>query len=529
VLLKIDTVSEDGDEPAMIHFTVSDTGIGIPEEKVAAIFDSFTQADESTTRNFGGTGLGLTISRELVEVMDGTLGLKTSAGEGSTFFFTLPLKSLQLSRPRESVPNRPDFEGIRALVVDDNSNNRLILRQELGELGCQVEESDCGRHAMEMIARAEGSTPYDLVILDLKLPGLDGFAAAQQIRTSNLQKQPKLLLMTALGVRGDSKRCREIGIDGYFVKPIKRTLLLGAINRVMTPQAQGAEAGAGPELLTRYCLEDDQTPPSNTILLAEDHPVNTKLAVKLLEDAGFAVITAANGREALERLETEPADLVLMDIQMPEMDGIEATQKIREQKRFADLPIIAMTAHAMAGDRTRCLEAGMNDYISKPVRQDLLIGLISRWLGHGSGKKSDYHAATTSGSNNRKNPPAPQPGETPRVPINLKKALALVSGDKDFLVELLREYLDDIPQRLVKMKQGIEAADADAVRRTAHSIKGASTSLGTEIIGSLALRLEARSASDNLDEAPGLHEQICEQFDILKAFLEVEFPDLGSA
>ena len=529
VLLKINTEPADGNDLTAIRFTVSDTGIGIPHEKVAAIFDSFTQADETTTRNFGGTGLGLTISRELVEVMGGTLELETRAGKGSTFFFTLPMKTMQMRRPKESAPARPNLEKARVLVVDDNSNNRLILRQELGELGCEVEESDCGRQAMEMIAKAEGSTPYDLVILDLKLPGLDGFAAAQQIRTSNLQQQPRLLLMTALGVRGDATRCREIGIDGYFVKPIKRSLLLGAIGRVMAPQAEGADPGAGPELVTRYCLEEDSASPSNTILLAEDHPVNTMLAVKLLKDAGFAVVTAANGREALERLETEKVDLVLMDIQMPEMDGLEATRKIREQKKFADLPIIAMTAHAMAGDRSRCLQSGMNDYISKPVSQDLLIGLISRWLGHGSGKKSDYHAATTSGSHDRKNHPTDPLGSATKVPINIKKALALVSGDRSFLVELLREYLDDIPKRLEKMEQAITAADADTVRRTAHSIKGASTSLGTEEIGSLVLRLEARAASGNLKEAPDLHRKIREHFDVLGAYLKTEFPDLGEA
>jgi len=528
VLLRIERVAADTEHPAQIRFTVSDTGIGIPAEKVASIFDSFTQADESTTRNFGGTGLGLTISRELVEVMGGTLGMETEPDKGSSFFFTLPMKIVQPAGDETAAAVRPDIAGARVLVVDDNSNNRLILRQELGRLGCRVDESETGRQALELIARSEGSTPYALVILDLKLSGLDGFDVARQIRTSNLQQQPRLLLMTSLGVRGDATRCREIGIDGYFVKPIKRSLLLEAINRVMTPQPElpvGEERG--PELVTRYSLEEG-TAPSNTILLAEDHPVNTKLAVKLLEDAGFAVVTAANGREAVERLAEVPEiDLVLMDIQMPEMDGIEATAKIREQDQYTDLPIIAMTAHAMAGDRSRCLQAGMNDYISKPVRQDVLIALISRWLGHGSGNRSDYHAATTSGSRDRKNRPAPKRSGKAEPPIDMKKALALVSGDRGFLMELLREYLDDIPQRLEKMGQAIEAADAETVKRTAHSIKGASTSLGTERVGKLALKLEAQAATGRLDMAPDLHRQITGQFAELSSYLAGEFPELA--
>ncbi len=532
VLLKIDTEPDDENGLRNIRFTVSDTGIGIPEEKVAAIFDSFTQADESTTRNFGGTGLGLTISRELVEVMGGSLELETSPGEGTSFFFTLPMKVMPVTRPELEARTRPALQGARVLVVDDNSNNRLILRQELSELGCTVEESDCGSDAIEMIAQSVDSKHYNLVILDLKLPGLDGFATAEQIRSIDLQTQPKLLLMTALGVRGDGNRCREIGIDGYFVKPIKHSMLLEAINRVMIPQIEDhVESGQEPELLTRYDLpQENQAEESrkHTILLAEDHPVNTKLAVRLLQDADYDVVAAANGREALELLETEKVDLVLMDVQMPEMDGLESTRAIRKQEKYADLPIIAMTAHAMTGDRAMCLDAGMSDYITKPINQDLLYGMVSSWLGHGSNKKGDYHAATTSGALDRKNMPAPKAGVS-GSPINMKKALALVSGDRGFLEELLNDYLEDIPQRLESMEQAIEAADADTVRRTAHSIKGASTSLGTEILGELAKRLEEHAASGDLADAPDLHQQILANFTSLEAHLRGEFPSLGRA
>ncbi len=530
VLLKIDTAPAGPEGMTNIRFTVSDTGMGIPEEKVESIFDSFTQADESFTRTFGGTGLGLTISRELVEVMGGKLGLKTTAGEGATFFFTLPMVPVQTVQAHENGNARPKLKGARVLVVDDNSNNRLILRQELSELGCAVEEGGCGGDAIEMIARSAGSATYDLVILDLKLPGLDGFATARQIRTSNLKKQPKLLLMTALGVRGDANRCREIGIDGYFVKPIKHSLLLEAINRVMTPQDGAREISAGdPELLTRYDLEERKASNSgeHTILLAEDHPVNTKLAVRLLEDVGYTVVAAANGREALELLETEKVDLVLMDIQMPVMDGLEATRAIRQQEKYADLPIIAMTAHAMTGDREMCLDSGMSDYITKPINQELMYGIISSWLGHGSSRNGDYHAATTSGALDRKNQPAAKTGEPGKSPIDMKKALALVSGDRGFLEELLRDYLEDIPQRLENLEQAIADSDADTVRRTAHSIKGASTSLGTETLGELAKLLENNAASGNLVEAQELHQQIVASFTRLETHLKNEFPEIG--
>ncbi|HEV2497950.1 MAG TPA: response regulator [Terriglobia bacterium] len=358
-----------------IHFTVTDTGIGIPLEKQSAIFQSFTQADGSTTRKYGGTGLGLTISRQLVELMGGQIWVESSVGKGSTFHFTAVFAigkkdALQAPAATESV----DLRGVPVLVVDDNLTNRAILDKILTRWEMKTTLVPSAQEAIEQLERAlHENTPFNLILLDVCMPEMDGFDLVKRIREYPDLENITIMMLSSSGLRGDAIRCRELHVAAYLTKPVGQKELHDAVVSVLAgKKRQEAETS----LVTRHTLRPLRRPRSGLcVLLTEDNLVNQKLAVKLLEKQGHTVVVANNGREALAALDKEKFDLVLMDVQMPVMGGFEATGAIREREKAtgAHMPIIAMTAHAMKGDREKCLEAGMDGYVSKPINvQDLL-------------------------------------------------------------------------------------------------------------------------------------------------------------
>jgi signal transduction histidine kinase/CheY-like chemotaxis protein len=368
-------------EELLLHFTVADTGIGIPGEKQESIFEPFTQADASTTRKFGGTGLGLTISSRLVGMMGGKIWVESEVRRGSEFHFTAKL-GLAHAKPAEPGALAPmvNLSGVKVLVVDDNRTNRRILEGMLKRWEMNAASVEGAEEALEQLCAALAmGDPFELILTDMHMPKMDGFALVERIRQRPELSAATIMMLTSAGHRGDAARCEELGVSAYLLKPIRQSLLREAVARVLGTKEQ---EGAIP-LITRHSLQGSQKPSASLrILLAEDNLVNQRLAMRLLEKRGHSVVVAGNGRETFAAFESGGFDLILMDLQMPEMDGFEATAAIRDREREGGnrISIVALTAHAMKGDREKCLAAGMDGYLTKPIRPQELDELLEFYV-----------------------------------------------------------------------------------------------------------------------------------------------------
>jgi len=466
----------DGDGAA-VQFRVRDTGIGIPEEQLSTIFQEFTQADASMTRRYGGTGLGLAISRRLVALMGGELAVTSEVGSGSEFSFTLhlPLEAAQAAA-RATV----SLGGRRLLVVDDNETNRRIVRDMLGAEGMAVHEApraDAGLEALRRAARAR--TPYDLAILDAQMPDQDGFELATTIRADRALKETRLLILTSAGHRGDGERCRQLGIQAYLTKPIARADLVEAVGTVL---AGTASAPGGADLVTRHSIAESRH--ALRILLAEDNPVNQQVATAMLLKRGHQVDVVGNGREAVDAVGKESYDLVLMDIQMPEMDGFEATEKIRALPQGRTLPIIALTAHALSGERERCLARGMSGYLAKPFKAHDLFTAVE---GRGA-QPADAAAA-----------PAPA------VDLAAFRRTMEEAGAAEAVDGILETFVATLPQRLEALVAAASGTDAEPLQRAAHAFKSAAGTIGA---GHLAALLEETERAAQGGDVAGARDKL---------------------
>ena len=375
------TREQETDRDVTVRFSVTDTGIGIPEDHENFLFKSFTQADASITRKYGGTGLGLAISKQLAELMGGRMGVESEEGAGSTFWFTLVLGKQPEDRKTEVVIPE-DIRGQRILIVDDHATNRLVLRELLRSWDCRFEEAENGEQAMERLREALAETdPFRIALVDMQMPVMDGATLGGKIKADPDLNPTRLVMLTSAGKRGDASRLKAIGFAAYLSKPVKKSHLYDCLVTVLGIPSTPSKESSLP-IITRYGLEEAKKR-RVLILVAEDNVVNQKVALRILQKLGYRADAVADGREAVMALETIPYDLVLMDVQMPQMDGFEATGVIRDpasRVRNHHIPVIAMTAHAMKGDREKCLEAGMDDYVSKPVTALALNEILEKYL-----------------------------------------------------------------------------------------------------------------------------------------------------
>jgi two-component system sensor histidine kinase/response regulator len=464
----------------LIQFTIRDTGIGIPKDKLGAIFDAFSQEDSSITRKFGGTGLGLTISRRLVEALSGELWVESDVDSGSKFHFSIRLER-DVDTP-ESPADLAELVGLRVLVVDDNDINRLILGRILNSVGAQVLEFASAETALAMIVDRGGQTrPCDLVLLDAQMPGMDGFTMAERMMELPQCLDIPFVMLSSAAQRGDAQRSRDIGFMAYMTKPYTRDELLEVLLRVM-----GAPASRAAELVTRQIVNAEQV--SLDVLVVEDNVVNQKLATALLKRWGHRVSVADNGQVALEALAAHQFDLVFMDMMMPVMDGMEATRRFRATEQGQRTPIVAMTANAMQGDRERCIAVGMDDYISKPIEVAELQRLLNQYI---PGRSAE--------------PVEPVKVELPAAgPISgFDYDLALSLADQEVVGIIADIFLEQWPLDKQKMQQALLAGDLKTMLHTSHAMKGTLAMFGAKPASELAYTIEqlaSQGASVGLSE-----------------------------
>jgi two-component system sensor histidine kinase/response regulator len=473
------------EKAATLHFIVSDTGVGIAPEKLKVIFDSFSQADTSTTREFGGTGLGLTISRRLIEMMGGRIWVESEPGVGSRFHFTVRLGSaVKREVVIENTAGAAILRGVKVLIVDDNRTNRRILEGLVVRWGMNPTTASDGEKALiELSAAREASEPYGLILTDMHMPKMDGFGLVQHIKGKPELSTSTIMMLTSGGQRGDAARCEELGIAAYLLKPVRQSELREAIARVLSAKEL---AGVAP-MITRYSLQENHDPAKILhVLLAEDNAVNQKLAMRLLEKRGHQVTLAANGKEALSALEKKSYDLVLMDVQMPEMDGLEATMLLREKEKlsFGHQSVVAMTALVMKGDRERCIAAGMDGYLSKPIRPQELDEVLDRYLALDRVEHS-----------------VPKPSDLPEASVCAEELLERIDGDRAFLSELVELLRVDYPGQIRTAREAIAKGDAEALQRVGHALKGALGNLAAPIASRIAGELESMGKTGNIEFA----------------------------
>jgi len=516
------SLEEETGSHVVLRFSVRDTGIGIPASKLGMLFGKFMQVDSSTTRRYGGTGLGLAISKQLAELMEGSIGVESTEGKGSEFWFTVKLaKQAVQSRSDNAVP--ANLEGVRVLIVDDNATNRELLIARLGIWGMRVAEAEDGHEAITALNQAlDEHDPFPLAIIDMQMPGMDGAMLGTMIKADKRLSGTCMVMLTSLGLRGDANRFEEIGFAAYATKPIRHEELKSILSVALGNSGKGVKKPK--HMATRYSAREIRgkfSDNASRILLAEDNITNQQVAIGILKKLGLSSEAVANGMEAIKALETIEYDLVLMDVQMPLMDGLEATRVIRDVRSAVlnhDVPVIAMTAHALQGDKERCLAAGMNDYISKPVSPMALTASLEAWL---PGKKKDanrkmktqdesittIHPATSS----------PDPASEDVTPVFDKAGfLSRVMDDAELMQVIIVAFLEDAPRQLATLHAMLDAGNTVDASRAAHSLKGASANVGGERVRRLALMIENSLKQGDIETAKIHEASMHDEFERLK-------------
>lgn len=527
--LKVELLLDLEDEVKLL-FSVKDTGIGIAADKQPLIFEPFTQADGSTTRKYGGTGLGTTISKQLVELMGGEIGLESELGKGSTFWFSVPMK-----KDKSPMPRIQDIEvelhGLNILMVRSGKAGFSSLKQHLTSTGCHVSCVSSASRALSRLTKASASgDPFGLIITGNFVSELNGFELSKRIRMDNALKNLPIILLTSSGKQGDVDRCKEIGINGYLSGQTEAETLVKAVKLILSrTEGQGGLAHSG--LVTRHTvLEAMISAGKARILLAEDYPTNQQLAMRHLSSAGYDVDVVENGQSAIEAFEKNNYDLILMDMQMPVLDGYTAVKTIRameenamghpeSHRRRPRIPIIATTAHAMEGDRELCIEAGMDDYLIKPLKKNKLLSMVQKWLE----KPAEEISQLTS---------PPQIPETPSanvednltVPMDFEKAIAEFEGDEQFFLGVLKDFFTDLKKQIKTIGEALLTGNAEVVSKEAHAIKGGAADVTAGRLSSLAHELEKIGKTSMLAEAKSANEALRKELSRLEAFAAIRYP-----
>ena len=485
----VDMRRGDGDR---VRLSVSDTGVGIAPEAAATLFQPFHQGDNSTSRKFGGTGLGLAIVRQLAELMGGTVELETAPGKGSTFSVTVRLEPVASATATPAA--RDSLAGLRLLIVDDNPTNRSILLQHAIEWQMDASIASNGAEALDLLrAASAGGKPFDLAILDMKLPGMDGIELTRAIKADASLAALKLVMLSSLDAADDIERARELGVDRCLTKPVRRVELQACISALVGAVAPSAPQCAG-VVVAPVPPPAPLTLATARVLLAEDNAMNQELALEMLEDTGYRVTLVENGRQALAALASEAFDVVLMDCQMPELDGFEATRRLRQQEAETGrrrTPVIALTANAMSGDSDRCLEAGMDDYVAKPYSRDKLLAALALWT-----QPTITTARATPGAEGA--PVAPAATGAGAIDVRALQALRAMqrAGRPSVLARMLDLFDRDAPRLLAEMRDAVGTSDLETLRDAAHTLKSNCANVGATALAATCREIEqlARAA-----------------------------------
>ncbi len=492
-----------------MHFSLRDTGIGIPPDRLTRLFKPFMQADVSMARRYGGTGLGLAISKRLVELMGGKMWAESVPGRGSTFHFTINVRAEPNRTPGTLNHRQPRLADLRLLVVDDNATSRGSLVEQTAKWGMIVREAENPHQALDWLRQGE---PFDAAVIDLKMPGMDGYGLAVEIHKLSTGAMMPVVLLTPLGAHAGGGADQSLVFAHTVAKPVKPAQLCEMLVRALL----------SPKPATRTVAASVRSQPIARraplrILLCDDNAINQKVAARILQQLGYQPALAGNGREALDAMDREPYDLIFMDVMMPEMDGMEATRVIRDRQKAGApnyLPriiIVALTAHAMQGDREKCLAAGMDDYLAKPIRPADVRRAIERWSPAADTVAPEPPAA----------PPMPvaAPTLTAEPPVAMDRLNSLTDGDTHSLRELVELYLRQTSQQLTQLETAVRGQQPDEVRRVAHSCAGASATLGVTRLVPLLRHLEKQGAAGTLADAAQTVEQAAHEFKAVQEFL----------
>jgi len=513
------SVEMKGKTDCMLRFSVKDSGIGIPQDKMGILFDKFSQVDASTTRRFGGTGLGLAISKLLVAKMGGEIGVNSEENKGSEFWFTLLLGlGNPLERDIRVNPRIDNLHGKHALIIDDNATNREILVKQLESWGMRAEVAEDGPAGLQALYQAqENGDAFHVAVVDMQMPGMDGEAVGRAIKADERLSDMRLLMLTSRGTSYNKKRCEAIGFARCADKPIRRDELHAVLSDAMSEERDSKQAFDGPSIepVKRSRQEEDQglSQIDAHVLIAEDNVTNQQVALGILKKLGVRAEVVANGVEAVKALETTHYDLVFMDMRMPVMDGVDAARQIRSAQSLAlnrQVPIIAMTANVQPSDRIRCAEAGMNGFIPKPISPSMVRIELERWLLKAGGVASE----STPTARSELLPEAQ--GARESSIFDMEGVLSRMMGDKELAVVVMSAFLDDMPRQIESLKEYLQSGNREGCGRQAHSVKGAASNVGGERLRAVAMMMEKAADAGDLSAVAEQMKNLEDQFSLLR-------------